>query len=55
VDRLDVLEQQRVLLSASGFGPAQPVVLARARYVEDPAGHRDIDGVVGECTDQRED
>ena len=51
----DVLEQQCVLLTSWRVEPGYPFVVARPRHVQHPAGHRDIDVVVGEFTDQRED
>jgi hypothetical protein len=54
VNPADVFEQQRILLGTRGIRAADPVVIARSRHVQDPAGHRDIDVVVGEFTDQRE-
>jgi hypothetical protein len=53
VGLLDLLEQQLVLLIARRRRPTEPVVVARARHVQHPTGHRDVDVVVGEFTDQR--
>jgi len=51
----DLLEQQRVLLATRRVEPVEPLVVARPRHVQYPAGHRHIDVVGGEFTDQRED
>jgi hypothetical protein len=55
VDPLDVFEEQLVLLAPRRVEPGGPFVVAGPRHVQYPAGHRDIDVVVGEFTDQRED
>ncbi len=56
VDTFDVFEQQLVLLRrAADFTPGTPFVVALAAHAKDPAGHRDVESVVGEFTDQRED
>jgi hypothetical protein len=55
VNQFDLLEQQCVFLNARRIGPADPVVINRARHIEHPAGHRDINIVVGKFADQRED
>ena len=54
VDAFDVLEQQIVVLPTLRRRPRQPFVVAGPRHVQHPAGHRDIDVVCGEFTDQRE-
>ena len=55
VDLLDVLEQQLVLLRADRLRPREPFVVALTTNMEHPTGHRDVETVVGEFTDQRED
>jgi hypothetical protein len=54
VDRLDVLEKQLVLLCASRLHPGSPFVVSLASNIQYPAGHRDVESVVGEFLDQRE-
>jgi len=55
VDPSDLFEQQFVLLASRRVQPRRPLVIARPRHIQHPAGHRDIDVVCGEFTDQRED
>jgi hypothetical protein len=55
VNLLDVLEQQLVLLVPGGLHPGDEFVVALASDAKNPAGHRDVEAVVGEFTDQRED
>ena len=43
VDLSDLLEQQLVLLASRRVESSQPLVIARPRHVQHPAGHRDID------------
>ncbi len=50
----DRLAQLNVGDRASRGRPGQPLVVARARHPQHPAGHRDIDPVSGELTDQPE-
>jgi hypothetical protein len=50
-----IVEQHLVLRGAGRFHPGSPFVVALAPNVQDPAGHRDVESVVGEFTDQRED
>src|SRR5687767_11242937 len=52
---LDVFEQVFVLQCADRFHPGTPFVVALASHVQHPTGHRDVEPVVGEFTDQRED
>jgi hypothetical protein len=54
VDPADLFQQQLVLLTSRRVEPSQPLVVARPRHSQHPAGHRDIDVVFGEFTDQRE-
>ena len=55
VNLFDQLHQVLVLLFPARGGPACPVVVTRPRHVQHPAGHRDVDTVVGQFTDQRVD
>jgi hypothetical protein len=54
VDFLDVFQQQLILLGAGGAEPGSPFVVALAAHTKDPAGHRDVEPVVGQFMDQRE-
>src|SRR5882757_584495 len=54
VNLADLFEQQLVLLDTWRIETTEPVVVAGSRHIEHPAGHRDINVVVGEFTDQRE-
>jgi hypothetical protein len=50
-----VLEKQLVLLCASRLlHPGSPFVVCLAPNIQYPAGHRDVESVVGEFLDQRE-
>jgi hypothetical protein len=50
----DLLEQQFVLLLPHRYRPVFEFVIARPGHAEQPAGHRDIDTIVGEFMDQPE-
>src|SRR4051794_2038672 len=54
VDFGDVFQQQFVVLVAGRRWTVVPFVVARAGNAEQPAGHRDVDTVVGEFMDQPE-
>jgi hypothetical protein len=50
-----VLEQQLVLLDPGRLHPGDKFVVTLAADAKNPAGNRDVETVVGEFTDQRED
>ena len=50
----DLFEQQFVILFPHGCRAVLPFVVARPGHAEQPAGHRDVDTVVGEFMDQPE-
>jgi hypothetical protein len=52
VDGDDLFRQQRVLLLPGRCGSAPPVVVARPGHAQNSTGHRDIQTVVGEFSDQ---
>src|SRR5439155_5667767 len=52
VDFLDVLEKQFVLLFPRRRRPVFPFVISGSGHAKQPAGHRDIDIVIGEFSDQ---
>jgi hypothetical protein len=52
---LDVFERQLVLLYPGRPHPGDEFVVALAADAKNPAGHRDVEAVVGEFTDERED
>ena len=54
MDLLDLLEEQFVVLVPRRQRAILPFVIAGTGHAEQPAGHRDIDIVVGEFMDQPE-
>ena len=50
----DLISQHRVIDIASRRPATEPLVVARPRNLEHPAGHRDIDTVSGKLLDQPE-
>ena len=54
VDVHDLVGQVRVVDVAVGRWPVTPLVVARSGHLQHPAGHRDVDAVAGELTDQPE-
>ena len=54
VDLLDVFEEQFVVLVSGRGRTVVPFIESRPGNVEQPAGHHDIDTVVGEFSDQPE-
>ena len=55
MNTFDVFEQQLILLHPGGLHPGAPFVESLAAHAQYPTGHRDVETVVGEFTDQRED
>ena len=54
MDLHDALDQLSILDSTSSRDIGRPLVVARAGHPQHPAGHRDVDPVGGELTDQPE-
>jgi hypothetical protein len=54
MDLCDLLEQQFVVGVPRRCRPVLPFVIAGTGHAEQPAGHRDVDTVVGEFMDQPE-
>jgi hypothetical protein len=54
VDHTDLIRQMRIGQVACRRSATAPIVIARARHLQHPAGHRDIDAVSGKFMDQPE-
>jgi hypothetical protein len=54
MDLCDLLEQQFVVGVPGRYRAVLPFVIPGPRHAEQPAGHRDVDTVVGEFMDQPE-
>jgi hypothetical protein len=52
VDLFDVFEQQFVLLVPRRRRPVSPYVISGSGNAQQPAGHRDVESVIGEFSDQ---